>query len=173
MKVGFQPGNESSPILIWVQGRSKEISGNTYFAIPLYGGNVPRRPKEYTKLENGKESQTPLNQSNETIHPAVRYRRFCKNQKKLGTDDAQPFDPVSLKGWIPPSAQKDGRVGEGCPVTTKGTLAWTKTIDNETKTMEESPMGKYEKMLLALYDQDAELRKRDGSIWTKVLGGDG
>ena len=118
-----------------------------------------------------KKGNTLLQHTNETVHPVVRYRRFCKNQKRLGTDDEVPFDPVSLKDWNAPSAQKDGRVGKGSPVTSKGPLAWKNTRDNVS--MEESSMGKYEKILLAIYDQDPELQNRDGSIWKKVLGGNG
>lgn len=123
-----------------------------------WGGYKQRTPGEYPGLRN----------TNETMHPVVRYRNFCTNQGKLGADDKDAYSPPSLKGWTWPSAQKDGKIGAGKqPTTTIGPLKYTK----KNLQIPESPMGKFEKQLLALYDQDPTLRKRDGSVWQKVLGG--
>ena len=100
------------------------------------------------------------------MHPAVRYRQFCKNQGHLGADDKTAFNPPSLKGWTWPLAQKDGRIGAGKQTTSIGPLKYTK----KNLQIPESPMGKYEMQLLALYDRDPALQARDGSIWEKVLG---
>ncbi|KAL8800475.1 MAG: hypothetical protein Q9182_005147 [Xanthomendoza sp. 2 TL-2023] len=138
----------------WGEGRSKEIY--TFQNIG-WGGRVQRTPGEYEGLRN----------TNETMHPCIRYRHFCKHQGKLGADDETAFNPSALDGWTWPSAQKDGKVGEGAATTTSGPLKYTK---GEFE-IPESPMGKYEKLYLALYDEDPKLRARDGSIWEKVLGG--
>ncbi|KAL8726310.1 MAG: hypothetical protein Q9166_006788 [cf. Caloplaca sp. 2 TL-2023] len=133
----------------WGEGRSKEIS--TLFQNLGWGGIEPRTPGQYTGLKN----------TNETMHPAVRYRHFCQNMKHLGADDRTPYKPSALKGWTWPSAQKDGKIGENPPTTTLGPLKYTKG----NLQIPESPMGKYEKQLLALFNEDL------GSIWEKVLGG--
>ncbi|KAL8783074.1 MAG: hypothetical protein Q9213_004886 [Squamulea squamosa] len=138
----------------WGEGRSKEISR---FLNVGWGGRVQRTPGEYKGLKN----------TNETMHPAVRYRHFCKNQGQLGADDSTAFNPSALNGWTWPSAQKDGKIGEGPLTTTSGPLKYTKG----NLQIPESPMGKYEKQLLALFDEDPALVARDGSIWEKVLGG--
>ena len=106
------------------------------------------------------------------MHPAVRYRHFCKNQGQLGAEDKTAYNPTSLNDWTWPLAQKDGRIGAGQATTSSGPLKYTKvSADKKNLQIPESPMGKYEKQLLALYDQDATLKARDGSIWEKVLGG--
>ncbi|KAL8766373.1 MAG: hypothetical protein Q9209_006843 [Squamulea sp. 1 TL-2023] len=138
----------------WGEGRSKEIY--TFQNIG-WGGRVQRTPGEYKGLKN----------TNETMHPAVRYRRFSKHQGQLGAEDGTAFDPSALNGWTWPSAQKDGKIGAGQPTTISGPLKYTKG----NLQIPESPMGKYEKQLLALYDEDPALVARDGSIWEKVLGG--
>lgn len=108
------------------------------------------------------------------MHPIVRYRHFCKNHSQLGAEDKTAFDPSSLDGWTWPSAQKDGRIGIGEPITSPEPLNFSKVhAQKKTITIPESPMGKSEKHLLAIYDQDPVLQKRDGSVWTKVLGGEG
>ena len=122
---------------------------------------MQRTPGEYPRLHN----------TNETMHPAVRYRHCCKNQGQLGADDKTAYDPPSLKGWTYPPNQTDGRIGKGRTTTSHGPLKYTKPgAQNQTVQIPESPMGKYEMQLLALYDQDRKLQARDGSIWEKVLG---
>ena len=123
---------------------------------------MQRTPGEYPKLQN----------TNETMHPVVRYRHFCKNQGQLGADDKTAYSPTSLNGWNWPLAQKDGRIGAGERTTSVGPLKYTKVGANKNNLqIPESPMGKYELQLLALYDQDPALRKPEGSVWEKVLGG--
>ena len=92
---------------------------------------------------------------------------FCAHQGKLGTDDSRAYNPTSLDGWTWPSAQKDGRIGAGQQTTSVGPLKYTKAGTQ----LPESPMGKYELRLLALYDQDPILQARDGSVWKQALGG--
>ncbi|KAL8707608.1 MAG: hypothetical protein Q9220_007395 [cf. Caloplaca sp. 1 TL-2023] len=138
----------------WGEGRSGEIYT---FKNVGWGGRVQRTPGEYPGLKN----------TNETMHPVVRYRHFCKNKDHLGADDGSAFNPSSLNGWTWPSAQKDGKIGEGQPTTVSGPLKYTKG----GLQIPESPMGKYEKQLLAIYNEDPGLQARDGSIWEKVLGG--
>ena len=74
-----------------------------------------------------------------------------------------------MTGFTWPQAQVDGRIGAGSPTTSLEPLSWTKA----TSVVRESQMGKWERVYLAFYDQDKELRDRDGSIWTKVLEGEG
>ena len=146
--------------MLIVAGRSQEVYRNPNNI--GWGGYEQRTPSEYAGLEN----------TNETMHPAIRYRHFCKNSGKLGAEDKVAFNPSSLNGWTWPSAQKDGRIGAGSQTTTTGPLIFSKTnAQKKNITMAESILGKYEKQLLALYDQDPTLRQRDGSVWTKVLGG--
>ncbi|KAI4220853.1 MAG: hypothetical protein L6R36_007317, partial [Xanthoria steineri] len=142
----------------WGEGRSHEVWRYLNFG---WGGYVQRTPGEYPRLHN----------TNETMHPAVRYRHCCKNQRHLGADDKTAYDPSSLKGWTYPPKQTDGRIGEGRTTTSHGPLKYTKPgARNQTVQIPESPMGKYEMQLLALYDRDSKLQARDGSIWEKVLG---
>ena len=95
------------------------------------------------------------------MHAAVRYRHFCANQGHLSSDDKAAYNPGSLDGWTWPSTQDDGRIGAPGSAHTVGPLKYTKG----NLQIPESPMGKYEKQLLALYNADL------GSIWEKVLGG--
>lgn len=118
---------------------------------------MQRTPGEYPDLKN----------TNETMHPAVRYRHFCNNQGYLGSEDKGAYNPASLDGWTWPSAQTNGKIGAGSKNTTVGPLKYTK----KNLMIPESPMGKHEKQLLALYDQDPALQAREGSIWEKVLDG--
>ncbi|KAL8687627.1 MAG: hypothetical protein Q9218_006256, partial [Villophora microphyllina] len=144
----------------WGEGRSREIY--TFNNIG-WGGRVQRTPGEYPGLRN----------TNETMHPAIRYRHFCKNQGHLGAMDKTAFNPMSLDGWTWPLSQTNGRIGDPSKKeATVGPLKYTKVGANrQPLQLPESPMGKYEKQLLALYDQDPVLKARDGSIWEKVLGG--
>ena len=146
----------------------------------IYGGDVPRTPMMYkSPVERegwlGKymaPSNEYLRNTNETVHPSARYRWFCaKNSttdSNLGTKGVGMYSPRALKGWTPPKAQKDGRVGEGSvAVISSEPLTWTKDRDGRRVTMKESVMGKYEKILLALYDRQ---HSDKGSVWREVLG---
>lgn len=147
-----------------------KLSGGAMSINPYY----PRQPMYYhaTKVTNtllGPQTEvtkTLLQNTNETIHPAVRYRRFCKYNRTLGTNDTGAYDPEALKGWTPPNAQPDGRIG-AAPVASQPKLKWTKG----NLTLPESTLGKWERFLLALYDQDADLVDRE-SVWKAVLGRD-
>ena len=117
-----------------------------------------------------------LQNTNETVHPSARYRLFCsRNVTKnsttdpnLGTNGSREYSPRALTGWTPPKAQKDGRVGKDSePANSSEPLTWTKDRDGERVTMDESVMGKYEKILLALYDRQYST---NGSVWKAVLG---
>ena len=141
-------------------GRSKEVW--QFPANLLYGRTVQRTPGEYPKLQN----------TNETMHPVVRYRHFCKNQGQLGAEDKTAYNPKSLNSWTWPLAQKDGRIGAGQRTASVGPLKYTKVDGNRNSLqIPESPMGKFELQLLALYDQDPALQKSKESVWDKVMGG--
>ena len=86
-----------------------------------------------------------------------------------------------IKGWNWPQARKDGRVGAGQPADLSGPMTYVfdrpppksgKGAAEKVKIVE-SEMGYYEKMYLAFFDGDDDLRKRDGSIWKKVLNCEG
>lgn len=137
-------------------------------------GQPERVPDGFVYSAYIRESDKLLRNTNETFHPVVRYRYFSENNAKLGADDKGPYSPKAMKDWKWPSAQKDGRIG----AVTAGkndpnSSEYSKRIDNNTVTVQESPMGWYEQLVLAMYDQDPEFRSRDGSVWTKVLGGNG
>ncbi|KAL8831519.1 MAG: hypothetical protein Q9191_000828 [Dirinaria sp. TL-2023a] len=169
----------------WGEGRSRTLEDDK-----LSGGGeklrtpaMIRRPVLHpaTWLASAYIAQDgePLQNTNETFHPVVRYRHFSKNQDKLGAHDAGPYDPKNLTAdWTWPAAQSDGRIGapadKGVAAGADGVMKWQrKGYKGETITVTESPMGKFEKWLLALYDQDPVLQTRDGSVWKKVLGGNG
>ena len=121
-----------------------------------------------------------LENTNETFHAAIRYRRNSKNQKRLGYSDTRPFAPGNMDDFALPAKQVDGRVGAGStavkaadPLLYKYPRPTKDGKGTELLTYEESRFGWYEKIYLAFHDQDEELRKRDGSIWKMVLGGEG
>ena len=123
---------------------------------------MQRTPGEYPNLQN----------TNETMHPVIRYRHFCRNQGQLGADDKTAYNPRSLDSWTWPLAQNNGRIGAGQRTTSIGPLKYTKVgANNDNLQIPESPMGKFELQLLALYDQDPALKKAEGSVWETVLGG--
>ena len=146
----------------------------------VYGGDVPRTPMMYKSPVEKKgwlgkymgPSNEYLQNTNETVHPSARYRWFCARNSttdpKLGPKGVDTYSPRALKDWTPPKAQKDGRVGKGtAAVISSKTLTWTKDRDGKGVTMNESVMGKYEKILLALYDRQYSTT---GSVWREVLG---
>ncbi|KAL9610827.1 MAG: hypothetical protein Q9167_004496 [Letrouitia subvulpina] len=164
----------------WGEGRVKDKYGLVYI---LHEGI--RRPLTYCQPEfvpDGyvysayiRESKNLLRNTNETFHPVVRYRHFSDNSAKLGklgADDQGPYNPKAMNDWKWPSAQKDGRIGAASAgKSDPKSFEYSRRIQNKTVTVQESPMGWYEMLVLAMYDQDPALRRRDGSIWTKVLGG--
>ena len=141
-------------------------------------GKVTRTPHMYTKPES---KSNYLENTNETVHPAIRYRHYCKNHPQLGAEDSyeklartNPYDPSALAGWTWPSAQAepDDRIG-AAPATSSKDLSYTRDIAGTKVTMPESVMGKYEKIYLALYDQDVPRKSGEMGVWKAVMGGEG
>ena len=113
-----------------------------------------------------------LENTNETVHPCARYRHFCMNPRGTGPEDKGTYDPKALDGWTWPSRQKDGRIGgeqAGSP-SSPSSMEYGRNRDGKSVTMRESVLGRYEKILLALYDQDHDSKGRE-SVWKQVLGG--
>ena len=144
----------------------------------------PRQPKNYHRSEVTKNllgyAQTVVGKdllvnTNETIHPAVRYRHYCANEGTLGTNDGGAYEPEVLAAWKAPSIQADGRIGapSKSPESGAAPLAWQKPpadpAKDKTLFMEESELGIYDKLFLYLYDQDEGLKDRP-SVWKQVLG---
>ena len=65
-----------------------------------------------------------LENTNETFHACLRYRRYCSNSTRLGAEDNRPFNPSNMKtsGWTYPVQQIDGRIGAGVQVVKDETL---------------------------------------------------
>ena len=144
-----------------------------------------------------------LRNTNETIHPAVRYRRWCQNQPHLGYQDKEAYDPVwfSQKKFAYPRKQTDGRLGQPDVTTGPDPLVYTftrygvgytkgrtlaslgKEVDmldqpefRQEFTFSESTMGKWELIYLAFYAVDQDYSSQNnarGNIWSLVLGGNG
>ena len=132
-------------------------------------------PWNYDYLVQGSKF---LENTNETFHPSLRYRRCCGNQKKLGAQDRGKYDTKNMNSWTWPAGQLDGRIGlEGSSVSAGNFAYSTSRVEEgvkETVTVQESRMGYYEQLLLAIYDQDLKLRGQNSdSIWREVIGGDG
>ena len=137
------------------------------------GGAAIRAPKMYRQEMKPtdwrfqtvpKTSSALLTHTNETIHPSVRYRHFCQSpevQDKLGVDDRGPYDPKALDAWDWP--HKDS----------KGPQQYKKKSRNKAETVDdkiqESTLGYWEQILLALYDEGEEI-KDVNSIWDQVVG---
>lgn len=139
---------------------------------PLSYGRPEFVPDGYIYKAYMRETATLLSNTNETFHPVVRYRRFSGNRETLGADDKEPYNPIAMKDWKWPSAQKDGRIGaDTAGKSDPKFFEYSKIIKGGAVTVQESPMGWYEQLVLAIYDQDPELRRNHDSIWTKVLGG--
>ena len=120
------------------------------------------------------QSSRPLEKTNETFHPLLRYRHYCSNEKTLGAQDHKSYETKSLDGWTWPTEQLDGRIGSKRSSASTSSFTYTKNKGKETVKVQESRMGYYEQLLLAIYDQDPALREAyEGSIWKKVLGGEG
>ena len=147
-----------------------KVSDGFFNANPYY----PRQPMNYHTQEVTKTllgssqtvtTRTMLKNTNEIIHPAVRYRQFCANGGTLGTNDTGAYNPEALSGWTPPKKQPDGRIG-ATPEISQSPLVWTK----DTLKLPESTMGTWERFLLALYNQNADLQSRKPTVWKDVLG---
>ena len=166
-------------------GRIHDLNKESLQAWAVMGSRIDRKVGLYCKpvwkhawlWGDYVEEGAFLRNTNETFHPVVRYRQFCKRQGKLSYRDNGSYDPGSMKEWAWPRTQTDGRVGDASAIRSRDSLEWSRQRKEDDKMIElkykESPMGEYEKMYLAFYDQDKELRDRDGSIWKQVLGGDG
>lgn len=150
----------------------------------LTGGTMERTPGKYcapkwtsdTAWKNGDY----LKNTNETIHPAVRYRHFCKKSDHLGYCDKEKYDPACLRqNWTYPKTPGDGRIGQGAPTPASGPLVYGFDRDpgkpNATKIpFTETTMGKHDLLYLAFYDQDPDMKQPNGlGIWKQVVGGDG
>ncbi|KAL9044333.1 MAG: hypothetical protein Q9214_002520 [Letrouitia sp. 1 TL-2023] len=170
----------------WGEGRTHNI----YNDLPFYkreaetGGSIERGVGNYRtpvwKITQNNDSNTWggfLQNTNETFHPVIRYRCWCKRQGKLGSNEQGEYNPKHLQtNWKYPQAQNDGRIGQGTPTTSSGPLIYEYTRVDKTReklVYSESVMGKHELLYLAFYDQDKEVQTGDTSIWKQVLGGDG
>ena len=146
-----------------------------------HGGWLDRAAGSY-KAPRAKPERYLIN-TNETFHPALRYRLFSSKAKSLGYDDCEAFDPSQVKTWTKPQAQPDGRVGQQPAASTPGPStyvvmrdgisdgSWTKPPGQKVP-FTESKMGNLELVYLAFYDQDKDMQDKDGSIWKRVIGGD-
>ena len=114
-------------------------------------------------LQTLPDSSGPLlKNTNETIHPSVRYRHFCKNCERLGIEDQGCYDPKALADWNWPRVLKDAKASFA-------EMKYSKKSDNAV-TIRESPMGRHEQILLALHDQTYPANNGQG-VWERVVGG--
>ena len=173
-----------------LQGRSRNAWYNPPDVAPFYpirtklhGGWVDRKVGSYKAPE-----VTParyLQNTNETFHPAIRYRLFCSKATSLGNDDSEGYNPGQLQTWTKPQAQPDGRIGKQPAAGTPGPSTYefmregindggwlSKTPPGQKVPFTESKMGNLELVYLAFYDQDKEMQDKEGSIWKRVIGGD-
>ena len=149
-------------------GKLKEVT--QYKTEKFKSGTAIRAPKMYREkiaptnwwFETLPDLQSKLlTNTNETIHPSVRYRHFCQKGENLGVDDKGPYTPKALDGWEWPSKDSEG------------VQVYIKKAGNKTETdgdvIPESTLGYYEQILLALYDDGKET---DGvkSVWDQVVG---
>lgn len=99
--------------------------------------------------ESGADTSTYLQNTNESIHASARYRytvQLRSEQLSLGSSDSAKFE-------IPNYELDDQRP-----------FKWTPRKEAGVPTITEPELGKYEQVLLALYD-----RKFPG-IWKEVMG---
>lgn len=149
----------------------------------MYGGTVDRKVGSYEAPEA--KPARYLQNTNETFHPAIRYRLFCSKAASLGYDDCGAYDPSQLKIWSKPQAQPDGRIGNQPATGTPGPSTYefmrdgisdggwlSKTPPGQKVPFTESKMGNLELVYLAFYDQDKDMQDESGSIWKRVIGGD-
>ena len=132
-------------------------------------GTAVRAPKAYgpplitnwwlqTLPDPTAKAEDLLRNTNETVHPCVRYRKLYDTNKRFGVEDYGAYNPEALAGWNWPKV-KDTK-------TSFGKLTYSKKSDT-TKTMDESVLGSHEKILLALYDHDDPSK----NVWERVIGG--
>ena len=172
------------------QGRSCNAWYEPLDVGPLYplrkakhGGWLDRKAGSYKAPETAPGRY--LQNTNETFHPAIRYRLSCSKAASLGYDDCEAYDPGLLKPWTKPQAQPDGRIGKQPLASTPGASTWdfmregisdggrrSKTPPGQKVSFTESKMGNLELLYLAFYDQDKDMQDKDGSIWKRVIGGD-
>lgn len=144
----------------------------------MYGGRIDRKAGSYKAPEANPARY--LQNTNETFHPAIRYRLFCSKAASLGYDDCQGYDPGLLKTWSKPQAQPDGRIGMKPAAGTPGPSTYEfmregisdGTPPRQKVPFTESKMGNLELIYLAFYDQDKDMQDKSGSIWKRVIGGD-
>ena len=163
-------------------GQLRDLASSKYvgdLASWKYGGVKIRTPVAYYRPEkkspwlpwNGEylaQGSKRLENTNETFHPSLRYRHYCKNAKNLGAQDQGVYDTTSMAGWTWPDKKPKGRIecSESSPKANNP--AYSRRGGKETVTVQESCMGFHEQVLLAIYNKDV-----GGNIWHKVLGGDG
>ena len=124
-----------------------------------------------------------LENTNETFHSSLRYRHYCSNQDKLGPDDQGPYETKSMDGWTWPAKQAKGQTGSEESSASASEFAFSRSRGKETVRVKESSMGYYERLLLAIYDQDQASKDKqdqalqdpwhDYRIWKKVIGDSG
>lgn len=164
------------PQILNMTGRIKDLSHWVYKL------NKTRTPMMYCHPEDQSswlpwkgillaQGLEPLKNTNETFHPSLRYRHYCSREGKLGAEYQGPYETKSMAGWTWPAKQPDGRIGDKRSSASADDFKYSRVKEGETVTVPESPMGYYEKLLLAMYDQDSTLKKNYGSIWKEVLGG--
>ena len=104
----------------------------------------------------------------------------------MGYDDCEAYDPGQLQTWTKPQAQPDGRIGRQPAASTTGSSTYefmrdgisdggwlSRTPPGQKVNFTESKMGNLELVYLAFYDQDKDMQDKDGSIWKRIIGGDG
>ncbi|KAL8791840.1 MAG: hypothetical protein Q9195_005576 [Heterodermia aff. obscurata] len=166
----------------WGEGRIKDLCSL------MYMGGKTRTPMMYCQPEEASgwlpwnwkgsglaQGSKFLENTNETFHASVRYRHYCGRQG-TGVEGQGQYETKSMDGWTWPAGQLDGRIGRERSPTSTNSFEYSRSKGKETVTVKESPMGHYEKLLLAIYDQDPALREQYGSkkkgysIWKEVLG---
>ena len=116
-----------------------------------------------------------LQNTNETFHKAIRYRKFCKRNAKMGHNEFYEYNPSQLgTAWEWPRASDNGKIGQE-PKTPQGTITYifNRTVDNkpsEKVVYSESEMGPYEATYLGFYNQDPELQvPGEEKIWKQIF----
>ncbi|KAI9793031.1 MAG: hypothetical protein M1833_000852 [Piccolia ochrophora] len=90
----------------WAEGQTyAEAAGSAYVNPLKLRSKAQRSPMQYDRVDPDTTNwiDEALEETNETIHPSVRYRLYGKNEgKKLGAYDKADFNPGGLFGWSPP-----------------------------------------------------------------------
>ena len=113
-----------------------------------------------------------LENTNETFHPTVRYRRFCSRNAKLGYNEFYPYAPEALdKDWEwPPTRNNQG----SATAPGQSNYSLNRKEDNGTlqkKSYSESAMTRLEQIYLAFYDQDSFFQiTGEEKIYKQIFG---